>query len=51
MKCPSCSKFATYGLDTEPEVELESTSNEDGVEVHGTVHIVLTSECCGDELK
>lgn len=51
MKCPSCNKFATYSTDQEPEVELESTGNEDGVEVHGTVHIVLLSECCGDELK
>ena len=41
MKCPSCNKFATYSTDQEPEVELESTGNEDGVEVHGTVHIVL----------
>lgn len=51
MKCPSCNKFAGYDTGTEPEVELESTGDGAGVEVHGTVRIVLTSECCGDELK
>ncbi len=48
MKCPSCNKFAAYDTSAEPEVDLEV---DEGAEVTGTVHIVLTSECCGDELK
>jgi hypothetical protein len=81
MRCPSCSKFATYDTSTEPEVEVEVTieKNEDEkpesddvpatevsepasedaepkaptgeATVSGTVRIVLTAECCGDELK
>lgn len=47
MKCPSCNKFATYDLGAEPELDIDI---ENGV-VTGTVRIVLTSECCGDELK
>jgi len=47
MICPSCNKFAAYDTSAEPELDL---SIEDG-EVTGTARIVLTSECCGDELK
>ena len=67
MRCPSCNKFATYDTSAEPEVELEVSAewranedpesedelDHDAVEgtVTGSVHIVLTAECCGDELK
>lgn len=62
MKCPSCNKFATYDTSAEPEVDLEvdAQPSEDetgkaaqtvGASVTGTCRIVLTSECCGDELK
>lgn len=47
MKCPSCNKFAAYNTDNEPEIELQC----DRGQVTGTVRILLTSECCGDELK
>lgn len=47
MLCPSCNKFATYDTSTDPEVEVDYSDEH----VTGTVRIVLTSECCGDELK
>jgi hypothetical protein len=48
MKCPSCNKFAAYDTSAEPETELEVG---DDLQVTGTIRIVLTAECCGDELK
>lgn len=52
MRCPSCNKFATYDDSQEPEVELDARYADDGiVQVSGSVRIVLTAECCGDELK
>lgn len=51
MRCPSCSKFAPYEYGNAPEVELSFDFSPDSVEVNGNVRIVLTSECCGDELK
>lgn len=47
MICPSCNKFAANSTDQEPEIELQCESGH----VTGTVRIVLTSECCGEELK
>ena len=67
MICPSCNKFPAYSTDNDPEVDLEVsaeladivTEEKKGEEdpdlshatVTGSVRIVLTSECCGDELK
>ena len=51
MRCPSCSKFAPCEYGNIPEVELEFNFSPDSVEVSGNICIVLTSECCGDELK
>lgn len=63
MRCPSCSKFATYGLDSEPEFSLTLETTREGSDadtpkpntahaaLSGDVRIVLTAECCGDELK
>jgi len=64
MRCPNCNKFVPYGLDQEPEVDLEiHQPSEDGVktdmktvaevsvEITGTVRIALTCEECGGELK
>lgn len=63
MRCPSCNKFATQTSDSnDPEVDvmIEVTEIDDSptdiakavdAKVTGTVRIVLTSECCGDELK
>jgi hypothetical protein len=48
MICPSCNKFATQSTDTEPELDLDV---DDTGTVTGTARIVITSECCGDELK
>jgi len=48
MKCPSCSKMAAYDTSAEPELDLEV---DDKGLVTGTARIVLTSKCCGDELK
>jgi hypothetical protein len=46
MICPSCNKFAPNELG-EPELELDVES---GI-VTGSCRIVITSGCCGDELK
>jgi hypothetical protein len=49
MICPSCNKFAANCIDSsEPEIDLDV--DESG-NVTGTCRIVVTSECCGDELK
>lgn len=47
MRCPSCNKFPALASGTEPEADL---SVEEG-RISGTVRIVLTSECCGNEIK
>lgn len=56
MLCPSCNKFAAYDTSAEPEIELDAFAEVEkgvmeSVSVTGTVRIVLTAECCGDELK
>jgi hypothetical protein len=51
MRCPSCNKFATYSLDGEPEVDLDADDVTVECQITGTCRIVLTSECCGDDLK
>lgn len=58
VKCPSCNKFAAYDSSAEPDfdVEVSAYDNEnDGaqqsVTLTGTIRVVLTSECCSDELK
>lgn len=54
MRCPSCNKFATNDTSTEPEVQIDDNNqdpNTGELEVTGNVRIVLTSECCGDELS
>jgi len=56
MRCPDCNKFVPYGLDSDPEVDLEIHQPVDGgvtpsVEITGTVRIALTCEECGGELK
>lgn len=56
MRCPSCNKFATYDTSAEPESDgMEVTVEKDGdaykASIGGQVRIVLTAECCGDELK
>src|ERR1700733_193793 len=58
MLCPSCNKFAAYDTSYEPEIDdLEVTAQVDDetkqvtVDVSGSARIVLTAECCGDELK
>ena len=47
MICPSCNKFAAYDTSAEPELDLSAENGQ----VTGTARIILTSECCGDELK
>ena len=47
MLCPGCNKFPAYDTSAEPELDLDL----DGGEVTGSARIVLTSECCGEELK
>lgn len=47
MRCPSCNKFATYNTSNEPEIEVQI----EGSVLSGTARIVLTSECCEEELK
>lgn len=49
MLCPSCNKFAAQSADSEPELELNL--DEDTGSVTGSARIVVTSECCGEELK
>jgi hypothetical protein len=49
MRCPSCSQFARQSTDSEPELELDL--DEDTGSVTGTARIVITSECCDEELK
>jgi len=63
MRCPSCNKFPALSTDTDPETDSlepsdvefdhdqEKTKLEGTVNVTGDVRIVLTSECCGDEIK
>ena len=46
MLCPGCNKFASHELG-EPELELDV---ENGV-VSGSCRIVITSECCGEEIE
>lgn len=63
-RCPGCNKFPALDASAEPEVSIddcaiEATTDEDKNEVPtmgtatvtGTVRIVLTSECCGQEMK
>jgi len=50
MRCPSCNKFASQSIDSnEPEmdIDIDDTTGQ----ITGTVRIVVTAECCGDELK
>lgn len=47
MQCPSCNHFAAYDTSAEPELDLDVENGQ----ITGTARIVLTSECCGDELK
>jgi hypothetical protein len=50
--CRECNKFAAYDTGGEPEAELNVSSvEEDSVTVSGSIRIVLTSECCSDELR
>lgn len=53
MRCPSCTKFAAYDTSSEPEIDVYVESRNDGqeAEITGSARIVLTAECCGDELK
>jgi hypothetical protein len=58
MRCPSCNKFATYDTSNEPEFSLDATYDQEPeaptkgiVQVSGSCRLVLTAECCGDELK
>lgn len=59
MKCPSCNKFAAQSADNEPEMDDLDLNvsydakkpEENGVQITGSVRIVVSSECCGDELK
>ena len=54
MICPSCNKFAAYDTSSEPELDLDLSEYVlDGrkLTITGTARIVLTSACCGDELK
>jgi len=47
-RCPSCLKFAAYDVSAnEPEADLQFENEA----ITGSVHCVLSSECCGDELK
>jgi hypothetical protein len=55
-RCPSCSKFQSLSMDAEPEIDsqIDTRVDEEGehmADITGTVKIVLTSECCGDEMK
>src|SRR5690242_2833252 len=47
--CPSCTKFAALNPSDDLEVE-DLEINEDGL-ITGQVRFVLTSDCCGDEMK
>src|SRR4051812_44257346 len=49
IPCPSCNKFASLSPG-DGEVELDDFSAAD-CEITGTVRFVLTSGCCGDEMK
>jgi hypothetical protein len=49
MLCPGCNKFAAQSADSEPELELEV--DEATGSVTGSARIVITSECCDEELK
>lgn len=59
MRCPSCNKFAAYDTSGEPEMNIDSDISQPdpeskdlvAVSVTGDVRIVLSAECCGDELK
>jgi len=51
MICPSCNKFAAYDTSEDPDFDLEAIVNGDSIEVTGTCRVVITSECCGDELR
>jgi hypothetical protein len=52
MLCPSCNQFAAQSADSDPELELDVDQvTDDAVIVTGNARIVVTSECCGDELK
>lgn len=47
MRCPDCNKFVSFD---EPQVE-EDSIDVDGVEVTGSVRVVLPCAECGTELK
>ena len=47
--CPSCNKLCALNFE-EPEIENDLEVDEEGT-VTGTVRIVRTSECCGEEMK
>jgi hypothetical protein len=57
-RCPGCGKMASYDDSAEPEVDDGELEVQDGggetadqLTVSGNVRVVLTSACCGDELK
>lgn len=47
MVCPSCNKFPSFEIG---DPESDSLDAENGI-VTGTVRLVLTTACCGDEAK
>ena len=58
--CPGCNKFPAYDMSSEPEVEVEvqiECLDDKAMEkqyrghITGSVRIVLTSECCSEEIK
>ena len=59
MICPSCNKFAAYDTSNEPEAEIEAgefepegkNKDKGTVPLTGSVRIVLSSECCSEEMK
>ena len=65
MKCPSCNKFAAYDTTADPEINgadafchapchvarARADLNNGLAAVSGQCRIVLTSHCCGDDLK
>jgi len=48
MRCPSCSKFVSFG---EPDVEVESSEVGDDDTVTAEVRVTLPCAECGEELK
>ena len=54
--CPSCNKFCSLDLG-DPELndsgvdKIDETEKGVSIRVHGSIRIVRSSECCGDEIK